>query len=295
MISERKYAENKSHTLSNYINKRNGFTFVDNRSSNHILMQKRIIQRATVDIANIGRYDSTLTPANPRSGTSGVHMKLKFTIDPARGLPRSSKIGFIQVVKSQIKGSMYGWNRACLKKTSSKMLVSSKGYRIDSMYNNPVYGGKSLKPGDGIEKTTPARLMYGCKIVLGSWNTPAEMEDIPNQCCDSSKTLRTKFITRAIDLNNKVYLGAVQWGYELTTSGNAIPIDITESPMLSGSPSRDFQSAIIKWNSLKCATIGSKTLLVNSGGNSYAPLDRRGITPLPSGVSPADVQQLPIQ
>lgn len=220
----------------------------DNLNTTKGLIQGNTIQRTMISFSDIGHYVCNCQEHN-LSGDKGVYMRIQFYRDPTEG----HKIGFVQIVKSKTKKGRK-W-KSEKQHGLRKALTSSKGYRIDSMSNNPVYGTGILYREQDISLSTP----YSQDIDIKE--DYAEMVDKPQRKTNEDSCV--KFITRAIDLDTKEYLGAITWGFSIE-SGNCVIEDAKQYMMPSThSNRRDFNSAIKAWNKLKFLNKNETFILSN--------------------------------
>jgi len=190
---------------------------------------------------DVSPYD-VVDSDNNHDSARQVGLDIGVSYSPAASL-RTSKIGFIQVMKTQKDGSAYLF--ANERDRATDATSGSEGWVIDRLKGkkSPVYGQND----DG---STGSTTSFGWSSWY--WSKAATMKDAVRLNRAVGQSVEVDAVTYAFDETNSTYLGGVSWGFKTTSAGKTE----SKAPALhsSGNPSGVQKAALEKWNAQAALT-----------------------------------------
>lgn len=173
---------------------------------------------------------------NNHDSARQVGLDIGVSYSPAASL-RTSKIGFVQVMKTQKDGSAYLF--ANERDRATDAASGSEGWVIDRLKGkkSPVYGQND----DG---STGSTTSFGWSTWY--WSKAATMTDAVRLNRAVGQSVEVDAVTYAFDETNSTYLGGVSWGFKTSSAGKTE----SKAPALhsSGNPTGVQKAALAKWN-----------------------------------------------
>ena len=190
---------------------------------------------------DVSPYD-VVDPDNNHDSARQVGLDIGVSYSPASSL-RTSKIGFVQVMKTQKDGSPYLF--ANERDRATDATSGSAGWVIDRLKGkkSPVYGQND----DG---STGSTTSFGWSSWY--WSKAATMKDAVRLNRAVGQSVEVDAVTYAFDETNSTYLGGVSWGFKTTSAGKTE----SKAPALhaAGNPAGVQKAALEKWNAQAALT-----------------------------------------
>lgn len=187
---------------------------------------------ASFDVSPYDVVDSD----NNHDSARQVGLDIGVSYSPDASL-RTSKIGFVQVMKTQKDGSAYLFANERDRATDASS--GSEGWVIDHLKGkkSPVYGQND----DG---STGSTTSFGWSTWY--WSKAATMKDAVRLNRAVGQSVEVDAVTYAFDETNSTYLGGVSWGFKTSSAGKTE----SKAPALhaSGNPAGVQKAALQKWN-----------------------------------------------